>query len=219
MTATPTIPSRTSRAPSCSPTENPPGRWERMTVANPRRTGSPVAPRPCAAPRRPPGSPGSAGAASLSPGFDVGVVGLGEAALGGLDLLEAGVGLELEHVERAHLVAAAAAVAGAAPAIMIGLAEGVGVALLVGSRARRRPRRSALRNNSSCDCIRRRGARRNTSARGCWAIWARAGRRAPRSRGGRNGAPARRRARRRRRASAEIPSRSIVSALAIDIAS
>ena len=121
----------------------------------------------------------------LVAGLDVGMVGLGEAAPGGLDLLEIGVGLELEHVERAHLVAAAAAVAGAAPAIMVGLAEGVGAALLVGLARAPRPRRSGLRNNSSCGCIRRRGARRNTSARGCWAIWARAGRPAPRSRGGR----------------------------------
>ena len=40
------------------------------------------------------------------------MVGLGEAAIGRLDRLEVGVGLQLQHVERAHLVAAAAAVAG-----------------------------------------------------------------------------------------------------------
>src|SRR5437764_640490 len=63
--------------------------------------------------------------------------GLGEAAIGGPDLFETGIDLELQHIERPHLVAAAAAVAGAAPAIMVGLAEGVGVALLVGFARRR----------------------------------------------------------------------------------
>ena len=185
MTATPTTRSPTSRARSCSPTDILPASQGRI-----RATGSPASPPPGAA-RRSCLDHLEAGGGFLVAGLDVGMVGLGEAAIGGLDLLETGVGLELEHVERAHLVAAAAAVAGAAPAIMVGLAEGARVALLVGSRAPPRPRRSALRNNSSCDCIRRRGARRNTSARGCSAIWARAGRPAPRSRGGRSGAPAR----------------------------
>src|SRR5687768_18195517 len=65
------------------------------------------------------------------------MMGLGESAIGGADRVEAGVGIELEQVERAHLVAAATAVAGAAPGIMAGLAVAVGAFLLVG-RARRR---------------------------------------------------------------------------------
>ena len=51
----------------------------------------------------------------LVAGLHVGMVGLGQPALGGLDRLEIGIDLQLEHVERAHLVAAAAAVARARP--------------------------------------------------------------------------------------------------------
>src|SRR5690349_12256077 len=60
------------------------------------------------------------------------MIGLGEAAVGGLDLLEAGIVLKLEKIERTQFVAASAAVAGTAPAIMVGALEGAGIALLVG---------------------------------------------------------------------------------------
>src|SRR3954447_13323474 len=66
----------------------------------------------------------------LVAGRGVGMVGLGEPAIGRLDLLETGVRLQLEQVQCAHLVAAAAAVAGAAPAIMAGAGEGGGAFLL-----------------------------------------------------------------------------------------
>src|SRR5438067_7210230 len=61
----------------------------------------------------------------LVAGGGVGVVGLGEAAPGGLDVVEAGVGLDLEHVQRPHLLARAGAVAGAGPGILGGLAVAV----------------------------------------------------------------------------------------------
>src|SRR3546814_1526441 len=49
------------------------------------------------------------------------------------DLLgEVRIGLQLEHRQRAHLVARSAAVAGAAPAIMFGFGEAAGVTLLLG---------------------------------------------------------------------------------------
>src|SRR3954469_14202669 len=64
-------------------------------------------------------------------GGGVGMVGLGEAAIGRLDLLEAGIALQLQNVESAHLVAASAAVAGAAPGIMAGLAIALGAIALL----------------------------------------------------------------------------------------
>jgi hypothetical protein len=72
------------------------------------------------------------------------MVGLSEAAIGGLDLLEIGVSFDLEHFQRVHLIAASAAVAGASPAIMFGVGEAVGVAPLAGLALRRFLRRQPL---------------------------------------------------------------------------
>src|SRR5687768_8248750 len=64
-------------------------------------------------------------------GSKIGVMRLGEAAVGGADLAEIGVRGELQHVERTHLVPAAAAVARPAPLIMIGMGVAVGAAPLL----------------------------------------------------------------------------------------
>src|SRR3546814_3068060 len=57
-------------------------------------------------------------------------MGLGEAAIGGFDRLEIRIAFQLKNVQRAHLVAASAAVAGASPAIMPRLLETLGIAPL-----------------------------------------------------------------------------------------
>src|SRR3546814_2794361 len=60
------------------------------------------------------------------------MVRLGKPAIGGANLGEVRIGLQLEHRQRAHLVARSAAVAGAAPAIMFGFGEAAGVTLFLG---------------------------------------------------------------------------------------
>jgi hypothetical protein len=71
-------------------------------------------------------------AASASPGAASGWFSLGEAAVGGLDVFEAGVDLDFEELQRTHLLAAAGAVAGAGPGIVSRLLVAVGAAALVG---------------------------------------------------------------------------------------
>ena len=133
---------------------------------------------------------------------------LGEPAIGGLDRRGIGIGIELERVKRAHFVAAAAAVAGAGPLIMRALAECRGAGFLLGRAARRFLGGQARRNNSSPCYIRRHGPRRTSSAPGCWAPWARAGRRHRCSPRGRTAALARPRGLSRHTgASGEIPNR------------
>ena len=64
--------------------------------------------------------------------LQIGMVFLGQAAVRGLGGGEIGVGFEVEHRQRAHLVAAAGAVAGAAPLPVLGLTERRGASALLG---------------------------------------------------------------------------------------
>src|SRR4028118_90224 len=67
----------------------------------------------------------------------VGVVQFGETAVGGLDVVKGRVDLHFQYGERLHLLAAAAAVAGARPALIAGLLVAIVAASLVGFAPRR----------------------------------------------------------------------------------